>query len=157
MARKPGLSVRLKLTLSYAGFLVLAGAMLLALWVIVLRFFPHNTFVDATRSGIGGALVPGRSLSQRTARRPQRHPDGQRTAPRRHPVGTAQLFPPDPRTPVRSPGGRPSCPRPVLSLHRHGGPFRQGHQRDGPGCRRPAGFYRAAAKSGPPRAVTFGA
>ena len=28
--RQPGLSVRLKLTLSYAGFLMLAGAMLLA-------------------------------------------------------------------------------------------------------------------------------
>ena len=30
MARAPGLSVRLKLTLSYAGFLMLAGAVLLA-------------------------------------------------------------------------------------------------------------------------------
>ena len=30
MARAPGLSVRLKLTLSYAGFLMLAGALLLA-------------------------------------------------------------------------------------------------------------------------------
>ena len=28
--RKPGLSVRLKLTLSYAGFLMLAGVLLLA-------------------------------------------------------------------------------------------------------------------------------
>ena len=30
MDRAPGLSVRLKLTLSYAGFLMLAGALLLA-------------------------------------------------------------------------------------------------------------------------------
>ena len=30
MDRAPGLSVRLKLTLSYAGFLILAGALMLA-------------------------------------------------------------------------------------------------------------------------------
>ena len=36
--RAPGLSVRLKLTLSYAGFLMLAGALLLAaVWVFLLR------------------------------------------------------------------------------------------------------------------------
>jgi two-component system sensor histidine kinase VanS len=40
--RQPGLSVRLKLTLSYAGFLMLAGALLLAIvWVIVLRYQPN--------------------------------------------------------------------------------------------------------------------
>jgi len=39
--RAPGLSVRLKLTLSYAGFLMFAGALLLAtVWVIVLRYQP---------------------------------------------------------------------------------------------------------------------
>ena len=38
--RAPGLSVRLKLTLSYAGFLVLAGALLLALWVVLMRILP---------------------------------------------------------------------------------------------------------------------
>ncbi len=38
MARTPGLSVRLKLTLSYAGFVMLAGALLLtAVWVFLLR------------------------------------------------------------------------------------------------------------------------
>jgi two-component system, OmpR family, sensor histidine kinase VanS len=63
--REPGLSVRLKLTLSYAGFLVLAGALLLALWVILLRYFPDNPMISATRSGIGGALLPGRSGNQR--------------------------------------------------------------------------------------------
>ncbi|MER6418159.1 HAMP domain-containing sensor histidine kinase [Streptomyces sp. NPDC001137] len=39
MNRRPGLSARLKLTLSYAGFLLLAGALLLAvMWVFVLRW-----------------------------------------------------------------------------------------------------------------------
>jgi two-component system, OmpR family, sensor histidine kinase VanS len=61
--RAPGLSVRLKLTLSYAGFLMLAGAlMLVAAWVagqqrqsfdLLLRYVP-----DGVISGIGG-LVPG--------------------------------------------------------------------------------------------------
>ena len=64
MDRPTGLSVRLKLTLSYAGFLVLAGALLLALWVVLMRFFPHAPIVRATRSGIGGALLPGRSPAQ---------------------------------------------------------------------------------------------
>src|SRR5258708_22787221 len=56
--RAPGLSVRLKLTLSYAGFLVLAGALLLALWVVLMRIFPHAPIIRATRSGIGGGLSP---------------------------------------------------------------------------------------------------
>jgi two-component system sensor histidine kinase VanS len=58
------LSVRLKLTLSYAGFLVLAGALLLALWVVLMRIFPHAPIIRATRSGIGGAFAPGRSPTQ---------------------------------------------------------------------------------------------
>ena len=42
MDRAPGLSVRLRLTLSYAGFLMLAGALLFAIvWVIVLRYQPE--------------------------------------------------------------------------------------------------------------------
>ena len=65
MDRAPGLSVRLKLTLSYAGFLVLAGALLLALWVVLLRYFSHAGIISTTRSGIGGALAPGRSPTQR--------------------------------------------------------------------------------------------
>jgi two-component system sensor histidine kinase VanS len=63
--RDPGLSVRFKLTLSYAGFLVLAGALLLALWVVLLRLFPHAPIIAATRAGIGGAFEPGRSDTQR--------------------------------------------------------------------------------------------
>jgi two-component system, OmpR family, sensor histidine kinase VanS len=46
MDRAPGLSVRLKLTLSYAGFLMLAGALLLAAaWVFLLRDVPASAFV----------------------------------------------------------------------------------------------------------------
>jgi two-component system, OmpR family, sensor histidine kinase VanS len=63
--RAPGLSVRLKLTLSYAGFLVLAGALLLALWALLLRYFPHVSIISTTRGGIGGAFAPGRSGTQR--------------------------------------------------------------------------------------------
>jgi two-component system sensor histidine kinase VanS len=62
--RPPGLSVRLKLTLSYAGFLVLAGALLIALWFVLMRYFPNAPIVRATRSGIGGAFLPGRSPTQ---------------------------------------------------------------------------------------------
>jgi two-component system, OmpR family, sensor histidine kinase VanS len=44
--RAPGLSVRLKLTLSYAGFLMLAGVLLLAAaWVFLLRDVPVGAFV----------------------------------------------------------------------------------------------------------------
>ncbi len=43
MDRAPGLSVRLKLTLSYAGFLMLAGVLMLAaVWVVVLRYMPDG-------------------------------------------------------------------------------------------------------------------
>ncbi|MCX4631259.1 HAMP domain-containing sensor histidine kinase [Streptomyces sp. NBC_01443] len=43
MPRRPGLSARLKLTLSYAGFLAVAGALLLAVvWVFLLRYVPDN-------------------------------------------------------------------------------------------------------------------
>jgi two-component system, OmpR family, sensor histidine kinase VanS len=63
--RAPGLSVRLKLTLSYAGFLVLAGVLLLALWVVLLRYFSDAPIIRDTRSGIGGAFLPGRSGTQR--------------------------------------------------------------------------------------------
>ncbi|HEX6336535.1 MAG TPA: HAMP domain-containing sensor histidine kinase [Jiangellaceae bacterium] len=49
MDRAPGPSVRLKLTLSYAGFLMIAGALLLAtVWVFLLRYVP-----DRARLGLG--------------------------------------------------------------------------------------------------------
>jgi two-component system sensor histidine kinase VanS len=41
--RAPGLSVRLKLTLSYAGFLMLAGVLMLAaVWLVILRYTPNG-------------------------------------------------------------------------------------------------------------------
>ncbi len=44
--RAPGLSVRLKLTLSYAGFLMLAGTLLLgAVWLFLLRGTENSIFV----------------------------------------------------------------------------------------------------------------
>jgi two-component system sensor histidine kinase VanS len=44
--RTPGLSVRVKLTLSYAGFLMLAGALLLAaVWVFLLRYVPERALI----------------------------------------------------------------------------------------------------------------
>src|SRR5215203_4934958 len=58
--RAPGLSVRLKLTLSYAGFLMLAGALLLAaVWVLLLRDLPEVSV------GPGGQDV-GRAVLVRT-------------------------------------------------------------------------------------------
>jgi two-component system sensor histidine kinase VanS len=43
MIRAPGLSVRLKLTLSYAGFLMLASVLLLAVvWLFLLRYVPSG-------------------------------------------------------------------------------------------------------------------
>ena len=43
MHRASGLSVRLKLTLSYAGFVMVAGALLLgAVWVFLLRYVPRG-------------------------------------------------------------------------------------------------------------------
>src|SRR5205807_2156346 len=50
--RAPGLSVRLKLTLSYAGFLMLAGALLLAaVWLFLLRYVPENALISTPVPG----------------------------------------------------------------------------------------------------------
>jgi two-component system, OmpR family, sensor histidine kinase VanS len=55
VARAPGVSARLKLTLSYAGFLMLAGALLLAVvWVFLLRYVPDNVI-----NGSGSPGPPG--------------------------------------------------------------------------------------------------
>ncbi len=65
--REPGVSVRLKLTFSYAGFLMLAGALLLAVvWVFLLRYVPRDAIVlpgfapsgDKLRGA--GLFIPGR-------------------------------------------------------------------------------------------------
>jgi two-component system sensor histidine kinase VanS len=51
--RAPGLSVRLKLTLSYAGFLMLAGALLLAaVWVFLLRYVPDRALIVSPIHGV---------------------------------------------------------------------------------------------------------
>ncbi|CAM3435049.1 HAMP domain-containing sensor histidine kinase [Occultella aeris] len=56
MAREPGLSVRLKLTLSYAGFLMLASTLLLAVvWAFLLRYVPDGPINSL------GPFVPNRS------------------------------------------------------------------------------------------------
>ena len=65
MDRAPGLSVRLKLTLSYAGFLMLAGAVLLAaVWVFLLRDVPE--VAGGPRRGVNAPS------SCATSRRPRR-------------------------------------------------------------------------------------
>ena len=59
-AREPGMSVRLKLTLSYAGFLMLAGALLLgAVWVFLLRYVPDRALL-VSAEGLDG-VFPVRS------------------------------------------------------------------------------------------------
>ncbi|MET7451345.1 HAMP domain-containing sensor histidine kinase [Streptomyces sp. NPDC005574] len=46
MDRAPGLSVRVRLTLSYAGFLMLAGVLLLAaVWLFLLRYVPDRAML----------------------------------------------------------------------------------------------------------------
>ncbi len=54
--RAPGVSVRLKLTFSYAGFLMLSGALLLGVvWVFLLRYVPDGAIP------VLGRFVPNRS------------------------------------------------------------------------------------------------
>ena len=53
MDRAPGLTVRLKLTLSYAGFLMLAGALLLgAVWLFLLRYVPDRLLTTTPIHGV---------------------------------------------------------------------------------------------------------
>ncbi|WP_328840540.1 HAMP domain-containing sensor histidine kinase [Streptomyces europaeiscabiei] len=60
MLRRPGLSARWKLTLSYAGFLAVAGALLLTVvWMFLLRYVPDNS------QGLLG-VSPNRYLLVRT-------------------------------------------------------------------------------------------
>ncbi|MEV6589079.1 sensor histidine kinase [Streptomyces acidicola] len=52
MDRAPGLSVRLKLTLSYTGFIMLAGALLLAaVWLFLLRYVPERALIIPGSTG----------------------------------------------------------------------------------------------------------
>jgi two-component system sensor histidine kinase VanS len=64
MSRKPGMSARLKLTLSYAGFLMVAGTLLLAVvGLFLLRYVPDRGLpgaglVGPTRSDLVEAFAP---------------------------------------------------------------------------------------------------
>ncbi len=59
MVRAPGLSVRLKLTLSYAGFVMVAGALLLgAVWAFLLRYVPRGETVIVHHTQV--LVSPGR-------------------------------------------------------------------------------------------------
>jgi two-component system, OmpR family, sensor histidine kinase VanS len=52
VGRAPGLSVRLKLTLSYAGFLMVAGALLLAaVWLFLLSYIPDRALIVPGSTG----------------------------------------------------------------------------------------------------------
>jgi two-component system sensor histidine kinase VanS len=71
--RPPGLSVRLKLTLSYAAFVILAGVLLLGVvWVFLLRYVPrggsvivHHThvFISPGRGALLRDFAPAAAIS----------------------------------------------------------------------------------------------
>ncbi|GLY78341.1 sensor histidine kinase [Actinoallomurus iriomotensis] len=64
MNRRPGLSARLKLTISYAGFLLLAGALLLAVvWIFVLRWLPEINARSIQRR-FGAVIITGPNRSE---------------------------------------------------------------------------------------------
>ncbi|SEI11886.1 MULTISPECIES: HAMP domain-containing sensor histidine kinase [unclassified Leifsonia] len=63
MDRRPGLSVRLKLTISYAAFLLVAGSLLLlVVWLFLLRYVPANALElpEGALHGRPGPFFPGR-------------------------------------------------------------------------------------------------
>jgi two-component system sensor histidine kinase VanS len=61
--RAPGLSVRLKLTLSYAGFLMVAGGLLLAaVWVFLLRYVPDRALIVSADPRLHGVFPIRSSL-----------------------------------------------------------------------------------------------
>ncbi len=61
MDRHAGLSVRLKLTLSYAGFLMLAGVLMLAaVWLFLLRYVPEHALIVPSSADMHG-VFPVRS------------------------------------------------------------------------------------------------
>jgi two-component system, OmpR family, sensor histidine kinase VanS len=64
VTRAPGPSVRLRLTLSYAGFLMLAGVLLLAaVWLFLLRYVPDRAQIvpGSTGAPLQGGVFPVRS------------------------------------------------------------------------------------------------
>ncbi|RZU37811.1 two-component system sensor histidine kinase VanS [Streptomyces sp. BK022] len=62
MDRAPGPSVRLRLTLSYAGFLMLAGGLLLAaVWLFLLRYVPERALIVPSGTPVRYDVFPVRS------------------------------------------------------------------------------------------------
>ena len=62
MNRAPGLSVRIKLTLSYAGFLMVAGGLLLlAVWEFLLRYVPDRALIVPGSAPLLHGVFPVRS------------------------------------------------------------------------------------------------
>lgn len=63
MDRAPGMSVRLKLTLSYAGFLMLTAVLLLAVvWVFLLRYIPWRVYAPPEINEMDGSRsIPNRA------------------------------------------------------------------------------------------------
>ncbi|MDR1213492.1 MAG: HAMP domain-containing histidine kinase [Propionibacteriaceae bacterium] len=62
-SRRPGLSVRLKLTLSYAGLLTLAGALLIAVvWLLLRGHIPVPGPTDLSDIPVMGDMFPNRRL-----------------------------------------------------------------------------------------------
>ncbi|THV29513.1 sensor histidine kinase [Glycomyces paridis] len=60
MTRPPGPSARLKLTFSYAAFLMVAGALLLAIvWMFLLRYVPYDSISLRGDEGPDGRIGPG--------------------------------------------------------------------------------------------------
>ena len=82
MDRAPGLSVRLKLTLSYAGFLMLAGALLLAaVWVFLLRYAPDRALLVSAAfqlDSVGERSVRGRACGVGDASQGSEHAAGEK-------------------------------------------------------------------------------
>ena len=63
MDRAPGMSVRLKLTISYAGFIMLAGGLLLAaVWLFLLRYVPERALIvpGSTGTSLAHGVFPVR-------------------------------------------------------------------------------------------------
>ena len=68
MDRRPGLSVRFKLAVSYAGFLMVAGVLLVGVvWVFLLRYVPERAIwiqgeqAPGTTRPTRGIFIPGQS------------------------------------------------------------------------------------------------